>query len=707
MQYFFTVFISAFLVFQIQPIVSKIILPWFGGGAGVWTSCLLFFQFFLLVGYFYAYLLSKVTQLKVQVLIHFTLLLGSLIMLPLDLVPVHTLNFTPTLDILLVLMFGVGFPFFILSATSPLLQSWFTHSQQKANPYLLYAMSNFGSFLALISYPVLFEPLLSLKLQTFSWTAGYVTFVCLIGFISLKLIRGPKSIVNGDKSIESPSITKSSFSHIILWFLLSALGVVILVSTTNAMSQNIPPVPFLWIAPLAIYLATYIFAFGTWQIYKRKVWLGIYSITAFLALFIYFIGGQFDIVTQVVIYLFILLTASMICHGELSGLKPEVNNATFFYLIVSLGGVFGSFLVSVVAQISFNEFLEFPIAIFFVFLLIGFSILGQTQNFSDIQANKNKKVLYRNLLLPGISFSIGLIWLIAFFSMNSLYQQYDIDKERNFYGILSVKDIVQGNINERRLVDGSTAHGGQSLVDTNHDVPLSYYRPTTGIEMLLTEMSKSQAEQKLDVGIIGLGVGALAAYGKAGAVYTFYELNPAVKDFANKYFDFLKNSEAKTEIKLGDARVTLQRELDARQANQFNVLVVDAFSGDVIPTHLLTRQAFELYQQHLAIGGVIILHISNRHLSLLPVALGNAQSLSMQTLFFSTSGGGTEHETEWVVLTNNEQVLNNPKLVAAQTSLSNVQHEIVNWTDERIDLTFSQLMEKETKRLEADTPSYS
>lgn len=677
MQYFFTVFVSAFLVFQIQPIVSKIILPWFGGGAGVWTSCLLFFQLFLLLGYFYSFLLSKLTKVKYQVIVHVILLLCSLFMLPLELSTELTANTHPTLDILLVLVLGVGFPFFVLSATSPLLQSWFTISKQSGNPYRLYAVSNFGSFLALISYPVLIEPLVSLNVQTHSWSVGYVFFVIMISYIGFKLVRNSELLNYSVQNKKSSKVI--SVSHLLLWFLLSALGVVMLVSTTNAMSQNIPPVPFLWIAPLAIYLATYILAFSNWNIYKRNVWLVVYSITAFLGLFIYFIGGQFDIVTQVVVYLLILLTASMICHGELSYLKPEAGSATFFYLVVSLGGVFGSFLVSVVAQVSFDEFLEFPIAIFSVFVLLGFSVIKQVFYSSSESPHSVKTGLYQKYLVPAISFGGALIWLLTFVSMNTLYQQFDVAKERNFYGILSVKDIVQGDVNERRLVDGSTAHGGQSLNETNSTLPLSYYRPNTGVELLLTELSK---DKNINVGIIGLGVGALAAYGRSGDSYTFYELNPAVVNFANEYFNFLKNSKAKTDIKLGDARVSLQRELEIGQNNNFDVLVVDAFSGDVIPTHLLTRQAFNLYRQHIVTGGVIILHISNRHLSLLPVALGNAKHLSMQTLLFSTSGVGTEHDAEWIVLTKNKDVLGNVRLKSAQKKVSIRYVKTVLWTDD-------------------------
>ncbi|WP_158968324.1 fused MFS/spermidine synthase [Paraglaciecola sp. L3A3] len=680
MQYFVTVFISAFLVFQIQPIASKILLPWFGGGAGVWTTCLLFFQFFLLAGYFYAYLLSRFFNAKKQAFIHLGLLFVSLLTLPIQFSELHlsTESSLPTLDILKLLGFGIGLPFLVLSATSPLLQSWFSRFNKLTNPYLLYAMSNLGSFLALITYPIFIEPTLLLTSQTFFWSACFILFVVVISGICINVIRRSRNIID---EIDNPISLKSiPIISMLLWFLLSALGVVILVSTTNAMTQNVPPMPFLWVAPLALYLGTYVLAFSHWNIYQRKFWVPTYIFAAILGVFIYFIGGQFDILTQVIIYLFILLTACMICHGELNNLKPEKHNPTLFYLILSMGGVFGSFMVSVVAQYSFDDFFEFPIAIASVFVLLGFSLLSHNKVISAQATKLKPKKQSSEYLLPSLCFIGSLCLLLIFLQMNNLYQQYDIVKTRNFYGVLTVKDVVEGNVQERRLVDGTTAHGGQSLEPTKTNIPLSYYRPSTGVELVLTELSNYH--DSLNVGIVGLGVGALAAYGKANDEYTFYELNPAVVEFAHEYFSFIRNSNANVSIQLGDARVNLQAELDKGQLNHFDVLVIDAFSGDQIPTHLLTQQAFLLYDQHIDNNGVIVLHISNRHLSLLPVVLGNADLLNMQVMFFSTSGGTNEHDAEWLLLSKNTQVLENPNLIKAQTALSLSKNKRVKWTDD-------------------------
>jgi hypothetical protein len=682
MQYFISVFISAFLVFQIQPIISKIILPWFGGGASVWTTCMLFFQSFLLVGYLYAYLLTKILRVKYQIVVHFACLLFSLFLLPTNIADIQNVVITgsPTWAVLWVLFLGLGFPYLILSANTPLLQNWFTSETNGRNPYRLYAISNIGSFLALVSYPVVIEPFMPLDWQIKLWSSIYCVFVLLVGWIFFITVK-QNNIV---RVCIPEQVVKQKMGpfRLVLWFMLSALGVILLVSTTNALTQNIPPVPFLWLAPLSIYLLTYVMAFSNFAIYVRNFWLPFFMLLSFVALLIYFIGGQFDIITQLLIYLLILLCGCMICHGELNSLKPQQGNTTLFYLVLSAGGVGGSFLVSFVAKTLFDEFLEFPLAILSVLLLASVSLWWNKQSHlptpksSKYNADANKHL---SILAAG-SAIVSLVWLLAFTGLNNRYQQYDIAKARNFYGILTVKDITEGKVNERRLIDGTTSHGSQSLPLSALALPLSYYRPGTGVQLVIEEMSSHNPA--LQVGIIGLGVGALAAYGKFGDHYTFYELNPLVADFANQYFSYLDSANAEVHVKLGDARVTLQNELDLGKKNAFDLLVIDAFSGDLIPTHLMTHEAFLLYQQHIKNQGVMALHISNRHLSLLPVIMHHSKSLNMQVMLFETPGNVNEHDAQWVVLTNNSQLIQSPNLIYRQTEITNGQYRDVLWTDD-------------------------
>jgi hypothetical protein len=680
MQYFISVFISALLVFQIQPIISKIILPWFGGGASVWTTCMLFFQFFLLVGYLYAFLLSKIVKVKFQVVVHLTCLLLCLFLLPDNISDLQSIsiNGAPTWAVLKVLFLGLGVPYLILSANTPLLQHWFTNHANGDQPYRLYAVSNVGSFLALISYPLAIEPFMPLDWQLKLWSSIYLLFVFMIGWICFVVVKQNKQErLELRKQGINPKVSVYRF---FLWFTLSALGVVLLVSTTNALTQNVPPVPFLWLAPLAIYLLTYVVAFSHFALYIRHFWLPLFMLLSFVALLIYFIGGQFDFITQLLIYLLILLCGCMICHGELNSLKPQQGNTTLFYLVLSAGGVFGSFLVAFVAKNIFDDFLEFPLAIFSVLVLATASLWwNKNEEFAETKSDMVGSVNSSFSKLAIGSAVFGLVWLFVFIKLNNQYQQYDIAKARNFYGILSVKDITEGSVNERRLIDGTTSHGSQTLPLSNSAVPRSYYRPGTGIQLVIKELSR---DGQVDVGIIGLGVGALAAYGQKGDHYTFYELNPLVSDFANRYFNYLGSSKADVDVKLGDARVTLQHELDSGKSNEFDLLVIDAFSGDLIPTHLLTNEAFLLYLQHIKSQGVIALHISNRHLSLLPVIMHHGKNFNMQVMLFETPGNGNDHDAQWVVLTNNSRLTDSAKLIYSQTVIPMEQYKEVIWTDD-------------------------
>ena len=642
---------------------------------------MLFFQFFLLVGYLYAYLLTKFLTIRLQLIVHLSLLTISLFLLPNQISDIQNVAIfeQPTWAVLAVLCFGVGFPYFVLSGNTPLLQHWFTNRKEGDRPFRLYAISNVGSFIALVSYPILVEPFLSLDIQLSVWSSIYWLFVFLIALIFFIFLKQKSSKVHSN---ESSSIKNSTpYIKATLWFLFSALGVVILISSTNAVTQNVPPVPFLWIAPLSIYLLTYIAAFSKQEFYIRKFWIPVFILLSFVALFIYFIGARFDIITQLLIYMFVLLCGCMICHGELSLLKPEHSDSSLFYLILSAGGVFGSLLVSFAAKNLFDEFLEFPIAIFCVFALTAVSLWWQITEQSTMNVQLSNKTISTQRF---VYWSLGLVvvggvWGVTFFNLSNQYQQYDVARARNFYGILSVKDIVEGDINERRLIDGTTSHGSQSLLSSSSQVPRSYYRPGTGVQLVIEELSKEGA---LNAGIIGLGVGALAAYAKPQDHYTFYELNPKVAEFADKYFSYLNNAKADVNIKLGDARVTLQKEIDTEHKNAFDLLVIDAFSGDLIPTHLMTQEAFLLYQQHLSAKGTLALHISNRHLSLLPIVIQHSVNLNMHLMLFDTPGEGKEHDTQWVVMSNNKQLINSELLQTKKTILNIEQSQKVKWTDD-------------------------
>ena len=667
MLYFLIIFIGAFLLFQVQPLIAKMILPYFGGGAAVWTACLLFFQAFLLLGYGYAHLLTKLTSRKKQLFCHFTLLALSCFFMPLGLTSLSLDPLpkdAPLWQILALLSSAIGLPYLLLSATGPLVQKWYSDIEN-ALPYRLYSLSNLASLLALISFPFCFEWLLTTEQQASYWSASYGVY-CLI-FIAL----GRHVMRSGSFSTKpiSVAVIDNEYSQdkskavSLLWLAFSAVGVILLVSTTNAMTQNIPPVPFLWILPLCLYLLSFIISFHSSAWYVRWYWLVLFMFTACIGILLYFIGSQFGIITQIVMYSSLLFSACMICHGELAKLKPNSNQLTWYYFLISLGGFLGSAFVVFVAQNVFQHFLEFPLAIIAVFILLALAIYQQ---------QKKLTALLNLSVLSALTFGSLFVYL------NDQFLKTDIYNSRNFYGLLAVKEVTINNKKERRLIDGTTSHGTQSMEVGQQYLPLSYYRKNTGIALALQKLS---AQNTVNAGLIGLGAGTLAAYGKKGDKYRFYELNPAVISAANNYFSYLADSKASIELVLGDGRVSLSQESRLGINHQFDILVVDAFSGDSIPQHLLTVEAFQLYWQQLKTNGVLAVHISNSHLNLLPLMRGLADKFSVELRYFKTlASNNHEHDTQWVWFTNNQALLQNTSINSYTNAWLDKQAPVL-WTD--------------------------
>ncbi len=702
MLYLLLIFVGAFLLFQVQPLIAKIILPSFGGGAAVWTSCLLFFQGFLLLGYLYAHKLTQLKSIKSQCIIHSTLLLLSLAVLPLAIKESSILtanNDEPLQAILIQLFVAIGLPYFLLASTGPMVQRWLTFLSRETLPYKLYSLSNLASLLALLTFPFLLEPLMSSRNQSWFWSILYGIYVCLFCVVMLAVYQQCKNvqIITVGQEVNNNRVSiKHRWSHCFLWGALSAVGVVLLVATTSAMTQNIPPVPFLWILPLCLYLLTFIICFHSPKWYVRAFWLALFSLMAMLALFMFFIGTHFTIIVQVVVYSGILFSACMLCHGELVRLKPAADGLTLFYLMMAFGGFLGSAFVALVAQALFVQFLEFPLAILLVFLLFACSSLVMPTGKSWLA------------VLSLIGF---VLFFITFILINQRYLAHDVYSARNFYGILSVKDVTVNGQIERRLIDGTTSHGTQSLQANNRSKPLSYYREGTGVALAITQLR--QAKQKdtllaaqlsahsgnlnspdnkeqqnsllnhgLNVGLIGLGAGTLAAYGEPGDSFTFYELNPAVIKVAKEYFSYLEDSQAKVEIIQGDARVSIAKQSMNHTFNDYDLLVLDAFSGDSIPQHLLTTQAIELYLKQLSPDGAIVVHVSNSHLDLLGLMAGLAKYFNLGRQYYHTKAETENgHDSQWVLLTHNKMLIKNPTLNGLKSPWPNTKKTLV-WTDE-------------------------
>ncbi|MCL1076714.1 hypothetical protein D5R81_00475 [Parashewanella spongiae] len=670
-------FFSALLLFQIQPIISKIVLPWFGGGAGVWTTCLFFFQFVLFLGYLYSYGISKLKNIHTQYFTHCVLLVVSTLVLIADINSLQyiTSHYPHSIGVIILLASSIGVPFFCLSASTPLLQIWSSKNDSKQYTFYFYAVSNAGSLLGLIIYPFLIEPFIPLDIQKLIWKYAFLVFSITFVFMIYKLVKlAPETAIKSthNRTKESDFISLKTKS---IWFLLSLVGVVLLVSITQAISQNLPPIPFIWITPLVVYLCSFIFVFNKDKMYQKWFWLGLYIPLSLIFIFIFFIAGQLDIVSQLVCYLMLLLCGCVICHGELHTLRPKHSDTTLFYLVMSAGGVTGTFLITFVAEHIFDNFFELPIAVVSVLVLFVVCDFISTSN-----SNKNKRFGIKSLASKILPISVfAIFWLLAFLEINKDYEQYNVAQHRNFYGILAVKEIRENGVNEKRLSDGNTSHGSQSLTKGNELTPLNYYSKDTGVGHLFEFLNEPKS---LKIGIIGLGAGGLSVYGREIDTIKFYELNPAVLTFAQTHFSFLKKSESEINVEIGDARINLQKEYLSQGSANYDVFVLDAFSGDQIPTHLLTFEAFELYNKHVSLeNGVIAVHISNRYLNLASVIEQHASKLGMMTIHTVNQNNGIEFGAEWVILTRDnslsEYFKNHPNLISNSEILSGQPR----WTD--------------------------
>jgi SAM-dependent methyltransferase len=645
-----TIFVSAFLLFQVEPLIAKMILPWFGGVAAVWTVCLLFFQSLLLLGYLYAHLLTRRFVPRTQGWLHAGLLAASLLALPIlpkeswkPLGPEH-----PALHILWVLMLTVGLPFFLLSATSPLLQAWLANALPDSRVYRFYALSNAGSLLGLLSYPTLVEPRLSTLRQARSWSVAYAAFAVACSAIAFAQ-RG-----TGVPHRREGEVPPSDWKTRALWIALSACSSALLLAITNHITQNIAAVPFLWIVPLSLYMLSFILCFGSSRWYHRTLFLRLLGVA---------LGGMAYALSPSLIALPLwililvfctgLFVCCMFCHGELARLKPEPSQLTSFYFLSSLGSVAGAAFVAILAPQMFSGFYELHVALGACALLAV--LVHRIDPAGPFQRASWRPALRALHLLAATV-------IVALFFLARAESAYTNRMTRNFYGVLRVSDEVAPNVvllkgderpgpsddpRFRRLMNGTITHGLQFLGPARRDKPTSYYGANSGIGVALKALAQ---RGPLRVGVIGLGTGTIAAYGRAGDVYTFYEINPLVVRIAQQDFSFLQDSKAHISFALGDARLTLERQ----PPQQFDLLAVDAFSSDSIPVHLLTIEAFQLYFHHLRPDGILAMHISNRHLQLEPVVAAAAQKLGKGAVLINNEH---DHSNEifiarWVLLAN-------------------------------------------------------
>ncbi|RZJ11444.1 MAG: hypothetical protein EOP39_06275 [Rubrivivax sp.] len=657
----FTVLLSAFLLFQVQPLMSKQILPWFGGSPSVWTTAMLFFQCTLFGGYAYAHLLARHLALRQQVVLHLLLLMLAAV-LAWSILPGAALKpqgaEAPVASILLLLLACVGLPYFCLSTTGPLIQHWFGKAYPGRSPYRLYALSNVGSFLALLTFPYAFEPRLTLQAMAALWSWGFGVFALLCALVAwavwgIRAQAGDAPTAGAAQEVAAdPGIRRR-----LVWIGLPALASLAFVATTDRVSHDIAPEPRLWITTLSLYLLTFIICFDHERWYRRRP----VALACLLAVLLVaasgdlagWLGLDWDIgVTELRWSHFaVMFLICLLCHGELVRARPrEHRHLTDFYLCMSLGGACGGLFVALVATPLFNEYHEWPLCLV-VALCLALAVLRP--------ASRSGR---RALAGVGVALAGGLALLVTpqlqGAQASAEYRDEYLSRQRNFYGTVSVKariDLHDPAMSYRVFYSGQITHGVQFTQPDKRGLAVSYYGPQSGVGLAL---AYAQArKESLKVGIVGMGIAALANYARDTDRYDFYEINPQVVDVARTLFDNLARCRAAHQrVIVGDARLQLEQD---PHSQQYDVLVLDAFSGGSVPIHLLTQEAFAIYRRHLSPGGIIVVNITNGYLNLHPVVKRHAEALGMGYRFRYAEGQPDQliRKTHYALITQDEDFL--------------------------------------------------
>jgi hypothetical protein len=724
-----TILVSAFLLFQVQPLVSKAILPWFGGSPAVWTTAMLFFQSLLFCGYAYAHLSEHYLAPGVRAVVHLGLIVLAVVLLPIapdaSWKPADSQD--PTWRILGLLGVSVGLPYLVLSSTGPLVQAWFSRTYPGRTPYRLYALSNLGSLAALLSYPFVFEPAFALGVQTSMWSWGFGAFAVLCGLgaigvwrcgrepgppdgnetvgawdgaeqrpsghdeqaaagTSLRSAPGTLSGSDGKPGAESngqvdatgaslrsapgtlapSSLARPTFAHRGLWLLLPAFASLVLLATTQHVSHDVTPIPLLWVLPLSLYLLTFIICFDHPRWYRR----GPMAVATMVLMLLVagFAELPFDVgfVQELALHFAAMFGICMLCHGELVRLRPDPRYLTLFYLMISAGGALGGIFVCLIAPRVFDTYFEWKIGLVGSYLLaavlIASELKGRLRAWLDPSRSREPREAWA-ATIPALTGVVCMAGLLPIYNWQLSGGRPTLAQTRNFFGEASVIERVPEDAPEERdlaLISGSIVHGVQFVrVDKRHE-PTTYYGRMAGAGRAI-EFFRDRDD--LRVGVVGLGVGTLAIYARPGQTYRFYEINPEIVRLAETHFTFLQDSPGKVEMVLGDARLSLERE----PPQHYQVLVVDAFTGDAIPVHLLTREAVDIYLRHLADDGVLAFHVTNTYLDLIPVVYRLAEAHGLEVAHISTESDWdlAQYGADWMLLTRNAELLESLRPSAA------------------------------------------
>ena len=666
------IFLSSSLLFLVEPMAGKRLLPLLGGSSAVWITCLVFFQTTLLLGYLCAHWIATKLPRALQPLVYGVLLIASLVQVILNLNPhPQASTLRPVLSVLSMLTVLIGLPFLVLSATNPLLQAWFsragkivpggTNDTAPTPPYRLFALSNLGSLLALVAYPVVVEPYFSLRVQTIAWSLGFLFFAVVCGAISLSGTMKEQPAQDTPSSSATPETPDQPPADRALWLPTAACGSLLLSAVTSHLSLNIAAIPLLWIIPLTVYLLTFVIAFAGEKLYPR--WLVVRLLPVALGSVGYLIAKpdeEVAIKISVPLFCLTLFIACLFCHGELYRRRPSPRYTTQYYLLIAAGGALGSMFVGIWAPLIFNGSYELAWSLVYTAALAAW-------------------------LMWKDHWGWRLFWPVAALALMAVvvfqvrdYSENAIVQVRSFYGTLRVTQETSEDAGMfRTLVHGNIQHGTQFFAsDEFRTDPTTYYTHNSGIGLALDFCCAQRPRRVAD---IGLGTGTLAAYGRPGDVFRFYEINPRVETIANNVFTYLRDSKATIEIVRGDARLSLE----AEPPQGYDVIAVDAFSGDAIPVHLITAEAIRLYQRHLRPGGIIAFHISNQYLNLAPVVQAQADHAGLHAALIASP---EDEETgafasDWVLMTADEKFLALPNLSEASAEIT-PRPDLRLWTDD-------------------------
>ena len=705
--------LGAFLLFEVQFVLGKRLLPWFGGASAVWTTCLLFFQGGLLAGYAWAHLLADRLAPRRQRDLHLALVVACLAPLawrgftwPSPITPGDALRpwpaDAPVPTILALLASSVGLPYLALAATSPLLQSWLAHLRPGTSPFWLFALSNAGSLVGLVGYPLLVEPRADLREQGWLWAAAFVVYAVGVGSCAIAGGRGeapsgphragPRSSRRqtgpreGTPGTDAPNADPTAEARQdaggprFLWLVLAAVPSVMLVAVTSHLTQEVAAVPFLWMLPLAVYLTTFILCFSRPSATARDVWGPALAVAAVLAL-----AGLHRALTllaweRVSIWSAVLFVYGMAGHAELARLRPHPRRLTAYYLTIAAGGALGGALNALAAPLLFDGYWELHLGILAGPLAVAAAWLADPR--SPLGSGSDPVRALR--LRAGIG--AGLVVVAAFLVSDIVASHRNVERAtRGFYGVLRVVRRDPGTPDERlELLHGRIAHGAQLTLPARRLEPTTYFGPSSGAGLAIRRHPRRLAGRPMRVGVVGLGVGTLAAWSERGDVFRFYELDPDVvrlSEGERPFFTFLRDARGEVSVVLGDGRMALERE----EPQGFQVLVLDAFSSDAIPTHLLTREAFSVYERHLAPDGLLVVQVTNRWVDLKPVVRGTAAACELLARHVPSYERDTRWSSDWMLVARDPALLKDELIDAASLPPLAPATSVV-WTDAWSDL---------------------